>query len=112
MKAIGEDWYLESGQGMGATLTVAGQKAAYTLSDRATYLVMRDILGLKILLQDDPLLLNIYHVIVVRPHRLRSSNLSGAEAFAEFLVSCKAQTIISMFGVELFGQSMFSADRC
>ena len=37
-KAAVPAWYLESGQGMGATLTIASEKNAYTLTDRATYL--------------------------------------------------------------------------
>jgi tungstate transport system substrate-binding protein len=56
------DWYQSTGQGMGATLRVASEKAGYTLSDRATYLAQRDTLKLKILSEGDPGLLNVYHV--------------------------------------------------
>ncbi len=62
-------WYQESGQGMGATLTIASEKDAYTLTDRATYLAGRDKLQLQILVEKDPSLLNIYHVITVNPQR-------------------------------------------
>jgi tungstate transport system substrate-binding protein len=105
---IGQGWYQESGQGMGSTLTVAAQKAAYTLSDRATYLALRAVLDLEILLQDDPRFLNVYHVIAVRPQGRRSANLAGAEAFVDFLAAREAQTIIATFGVERFGQPLFS----
>ncbi|MBU4374760.1 MAG: substrate-binding domain-containing protein, partial [Euryarchaeota archaeon] len=62
-------WYIESGQGMGATLRIASEKQAYTLTDRATYLANRATLQLDVLLEGDPSLLNIYHVIVVNPEK-------------------------------------------
>jgi len=62
-------WYLESGQGMGATLMITSEKSAYTLTDRATYLATQKNLDLAILLEGDASLLNIYHVITVNPER-------------------------------------------
>jgi tungstate transport system substrate-binding protein len=56
-------WYQATGQGMGATLRVASEKAGYTLSDRATYLAQRGTLQLDVLSEGDPRLLNVYHVI-------------------------------------------------
>ncbi|MGH7473662.1 MAG: substrate-binding domain-containing protein, partial [Candidatus Methylomirabilales bacterium] len=53
-------WYVEAGQGMGATLGIASQKQAYTLTDRATFLNLQKTLGLEILLEGDPVLLNPY----------------------------------------------------
>ncbi|HEY5729453.1 MAG TPA: substrate-binding domain-containing protein, partial [Anaerolineales bacterium] len=63
----GQAWYLETGQGMGASLIVASEKNAYTLTDRGTYLATRQNLELFILLEGDPPLLNPYHVITVNP---------------------------------------------
>ena len=103
----GEGWYLESGQGMGATLQIANQREAYTITDRATYLALLDVLDLEILHEGDPSLLNIYHVMQVNPER--SSNVQGesAVAFVDFMLSDEAQAIIAEFGVEKFGQPLF-----
>lgn len=105
-------WYQESGQGMGASLTIASQKAAYTLSDRATFLVLSGTLELEILSQGDERLLNIYHVIEVEPPDGISLNEAGATAFAEFLVQQETQREIAKFGMEEFGQPLFFPDAC
>jgi len=70
-------WYLESGQGMGATLMITSEKSAYTLTDRATYLATQKNLDLAILLEGDASLLNIYHVITVNPERWPDINYDG-----------------------------------
>ena len=107
---VGEEWYAEAGQGMGATLQIANQRDAYTISDRATYLALLDVLDLQVLGEGDPRLLNIYHVMQVNPDRFDAVNEAGARAFAEFLVSDEAQAIILEFGVEKFGQPLFVPD--
>ena len=104
------DWYQESGQGMGATLKIASEKAAYTLTDRATYLANQDTLALVILVEGEPSLLNVYHVIVVNPEKWPKVNVDGARAFAAFLVSAEGQELIGKFGVDKFGQSLFIPD--
>ncbi|MGE5123666.1 MAG: substrate-binding domain-containing protein [Acidobacteriaceae bacterium] len=104
------DWYVESGQGMLATLTIASEQAAYTLTDRATYLANKDRLQLVILKQGDAALLNIYHVIVVNPANCSTLNNAGAIAFADFMVSAGTQTLIGNFGVEKFGAPLFTPD--
>jgi tungstate transport system substrate-binding protein len=104
------DWYIESGQGMGATLKIASEKAAYTLSDRATYLANKDTLSLEILTEGDASLLNIYHVIVVNPANCSKVNNIGAIAFADYVVSAEAQSLIGSFGSEKFGQPLFTPD--
>jgi len=105
-------WYQESGQGMGATLTIASQKTAYTLSDRATFLALSGTLELEIVLQGDERLLNIYHVIEVEPPDGISLNEAGAKAFAEFLLKEDTQGEIAKFGMEEFGQPLFFPDAC
>ena len=57
-------WYIEAGQGMGATLMIASEKGAYVLSDRGTYLAFKAKLELSPLVQGDPVLLNLYHTWV------------------------------------------------
>jgi tungstate transport system substrate-binding protein len=106
----GRPWYEEAGQGMGATLQVASQRSAYALSDRGTYLALRDVLDLDILFEGDPLLLNIYHVMQVNPERVGGLNGDAAAAFVEFLVSDEAQALIGSFGVEEFGEPLFLPD--
>ena len=76
----------ETGQGMGATLLVAEQRQGYTLSDRATYLALRDRLTLVPLVQNAPSLLNVYHAYVVAPGKHPDVRLKEARAFVEFLV--------------------------
>lgn len=106
----GTAWYVESGQGMGATLTIASEKAAYTLTDRATYLANKAHLSLDILVEGDPALLNVYHVITVNPDKWPKSNYEGATAFANFMVAKATQDIIAKFGVDKFGQPLFFPD--
>jgi tungstate transport system substrate-binding protein len=106
----GESWYEQSGQGMGATLQIANQKDAYTLSDRGTYLAQKKNLDLVVLVEGDPLLLNVYSVMQVNPERFDLVNGPGGQAFAEFMVSDGAQEIIRDFGVEEFGQPLFIPD--
>lgn len=106
----GAGWYVESGQGMGATLTIASEKSAYTLTDRATYLANKGNLGLDILVEGDPALLNVYHVITVNPEKWPKSNYEGAIAFANFMISIDTQTVIGKFGMDKFGQPLFFPD--
>ena len=106
----GRGWYSEAGSGMAATLQVANQRNAYTISDRATYLTLLDVLDLEVLHEGDPRLLNIYHVMQVNPERFDAVNASGAEAFVAFLVSEEAQALIAGFGVERFGAPLFVPD--
>lgn len=106
----GQSWYEESGQGMGATLQIANQKAAYTISDRATYLAQKANLDLDILFQKDKALLNVYHVIVVSPDKHPSVNVTAARAFAAYLVRSDIQEIIGKFGVDKAGEQLFVPD--
>ncbi len=100
-------WYIESGQGMGATLGIANEKNAYTLTDRGTYLALRQRVTLPILVQGDKVLLNIYSVMEVNPTNGPKINVVGGKAFADFMVSPQTQTVIKSFGTEKFGQSLF-----
>jgi len=104
------DWYVESGQGMGATLKIASEQADYTLTDRATYLANKDNLQLDLLVEGDKSLLNIYHVITVNPANCPTVNNAGALAFADYIVSPETQALIGSFGTEKFGQPLFTPD--
>jgi tungstate transport system substrate-binding protein len=106
----GQPWYLETGQGQGATLTIASEKDAYALTDRATFLANKPNLQLEILVEGDPVLLNVYHVITVNPEKWPKVNLAGARAFADFITSPAGQGIIRDFGVQQYGQPLFFPD--
>lgn len=58
------DRLLETGQGMAATLRIASERHAYTLTDRATFTQLAHVLALQPLFEHDPDLLNTYAVIV------------------------------------------------
>lgn len=104
------EWFIETGQGMGASLTVASEKGAYILTDRATYLANKDNLELEILLEGNNAFLNVYHVITVNPEKWSAVNYDGAMAFAKFITDPATQAVIAEFGVEKFGQPLFIPD--
>ena len=106
----GVRWYVESGQGMAATLQMADQKRAYTITDRATYLAWRDKVQLVPEVEGDPLLYNVYHVMEVSPSNAPRVNTAGGKAFADFLVAPETQALIGEFGHSRFGQSLFVPD--
>lgn len=112
IEPVGQRWYQQTGLGMGQTLNVASEKGGYTLADRGTYLARHTArnLRLEILVEREPLLLNVYHVIEVNPARWPRVNAGGAKAFADFVVSPAAQEVIGRFGVDRFGASLFVPD--
>ena len=96
------DWYRESGQGQGNSLLVTSELSAYTLTDRATFLAMDEVLDLEVLHEGDPLLLNLYSVIQVT----RSARAEGAALFASWLTSRAGREVIARFGAGS-GRSFF-----
>lgn len=104
-------WYLRSGQGMGEALAMADEQQAYILSDRATYLAhARHGTRLVILVEGDPVLRNPYSVIIVRPRQEVCTWPSVADQFVDWLISVETQQRIGSFGVEEFGQPLFTPD--
>ena len=101
------DWYIEAGQGMGATLNIANERNAYTITDRGTLLALSKRVNLPILIEGDKALLNIYSVMEVNPANGPRINVTGGKAFADFMVAPQTQNVIKNFGVEKFGQSLF-----
>ena len=100
----------ETGQGMGATLSVADQKRAYTLTDRGTYLAQRHRLGLAIVRQGDSGLRNVYHVYAVNPAKHSRAQAASARRFIAFLVSVPVQEAIAAFRRDQYGESLFFPD--
>ena len=101
------DWYIETGQGMGATLGIANERNAYTITDRGTLLALGKRVNLPILVEGDKALLNIYSVMEVNPANGPRINAAGGKAFADFMVAPQTQNVIKNFGVDKFGQSLF-----
>jgi len=106
----GKPWYQESGQGMGATLLMASEKAGYTLTDRATYLAQKANIKLEILSEGDKPLLNIYHVMQVNPEKFSKVNAAGGKAFVEFMIAPDTQKTIGEFGKDKYGAALFFPD--
>ncbi len=92
---------------MGATLNIANERNAYSISDRGTYLAFQKRVTLPILVQGDKRLLNIYSVMEVNPANGPRINTVGGKAFADFMLAPSTQSVIKNFGVRQFGQSLF-----
>ena len=92
-------WYREAGQGMGKVLQMAGEMQGYTLTDRGTWLFMKDKLPLKIVVEGDPKLFNPYGVIAVNPGRYPDINYTGAMAFIAWITSPEGQALIGKYRV-------------
>ena len=95
---------------MGATLNIADQKKAYTLTDRATYLSLKKNLQLEIVSSGDVSLLNIYSVYVVNPEKFPKVKKEQAQAWVDFLVSPATQQVIAGFKKADYGESLFFPD--
>jgi len=101
-------WYVKAGQGMAAVLTMAVEKDAYTLSDRATYLTQTQKgLKLKILVEGDKGLLNPYGVIAVDPQKSPKIQAELANLFIDWLIALPTQQKIAEFKKAEFGKSIF-----
>lgn len=100
----------ETGQGMGATLNIADQKRAYTLTDRGTYLSLQKRLGLAVVFQGDPTLRNVYHVYAVNPAKHPKVRRTEPRAFIDFLVSPSIQQAIGAFKRDIYGEALFFPD--
>lgn len=100
-------WYVSAGKGMGEVLQMADEKKAYTLTDRGTYLSMKDKLALKIVVEKDKDLLNQYGVIAVNPAKNPTVHEKEALQFVEWILSKETQDTIGAFGVKEFGQQLF-----
>jgi tungstate transport system substrate-binding protein len=98
-----DGWYFETGQGMGATLTVANQKMAYTLTDKGTYLAYKSSLDLVPLVDTGGDLINIYSVIICK----NGVQPEMAQNLVTFLRSPDIQALIAGFGVPEYGQPLF-----
>jgi len=98
--------YLSVGQGMGATLRMANEMKAFTLTDRAT-LLSQSPPDLVIVCEGDAPLLNLYGVIAVNPAIHRGINAEGAQVFIDWILRPSTQDLVSTFGMAEFGEPLF-----
>lgn len=98
-------WYMETGQGMGATLEIASQKRGYVLVDRGTYITYSDKIELVILCEGDPALRNPYGVIAVNPLRHPHVQYMEAMMLIAWITSPEGENIIRNFRRN--GQTLF-----
>ena len=104
--------YLESGQGMGATITMADEKSAYCLTDRGTWLKMKndaDVeIQLDIVCEGAADLLNQYGIIAVSPEKYPEVNNEAANTMIEWICSEEVQELIGNYGVDQYGEALFT----
>jgi len=111
-----EPWYASAGQGMGATLNIANQKEAYCLADIGTYLKFYSdgTISLPALIQEEESLLNVYSVMAVNPTVPANQsvheqiNFNDAMDFIQYLISPETQQLITDYGKDTYGQSLFT----
>ena len=102
-----ENWYVQAGQGMMATIVMAAERSGYTLTDRATYFTYeaKNDPALAVLVEGDKPLLNQYSVIVINPEKCKNAKVDLAKAFNDWLASPKGQQVVADFksdGKQLF----------
>jgi len=100
----GQKWYLEAGQGMEKTLRIANEKQAYAITDRGTWLAIKDRLDLTILFQGDPVLFNQYGVMAVNPQKHKHVKYKEAMEFVNWIISKEGQNAIASFKDKLGNQ--------
>ncbi|MDF1598706.1 substrate-binding domain-containing protein [Mesorhizobium sp. YIM 152430] len=107
VKPAGNDWYLETGSGMGATLNTAAQVPAYALADRGTWLSFENRGDLEIVFEGDPVLFNPYGVMLVNPERHSHVKVDAGQKFIDWLISDEGQVAIERFTIN--GDQLFFA---
>jgi len=102
-----DKWYISAGQGMGACLTMASEQQAYCLTDKATFLSMKDELNLDIVLAEGEDMKNTYSLIAVNPEKIDGLNTEGAQAFIDWMLGDEASELIAKYGEEEYGTPLF-----
>lgn len=102
-----DTWYISAGQGMGACLTMASEQKAYCLTDKATFLSMKNQLDLDILLAESEDMKNTYSLIECNSEKLDGINTKGAETLIEWMLGDEASSLIAEYGKEQYGQPLF-----
>lgn len=104
-------WYViyeKGAEGNAPTLRYTDQKGAYTLMDRATYLVLKDQIKLVVLVENDEALLNHISLIPVNAQKFKRVNYEDTTTFVKWLTDpAKGQKIIESFGKDKYGSPLF-----
>jgi tungstate transport system substrate-binding protein len=105
----GEPWYIEAGAGMTATLQLANEKEAYTLTDMATYLknYKNGNIELVTIVGQGKETLNVYAAVLCTPEENPRGMYDGALLFMEYILGEDAQDMLVDYGVEEFGATLF-----
>ncbi|MBQ9001917.1 MAG: substrate-binding domain-containing protein [Eggerthellaceae bacterium] len=103
----GQDWYVNAGAGMGATLTQAAERQGYTLSDKGTFLSNDAKKSLTILLGESEDMKNTYSMIAISPSKWPDTNIDGANAFIDWMTGKEAAELIANYGVSDYGEPLF-----
>lgn len=101
------DFYISAGTGMGSTLTMASEQEAYTLTDLASYLSMKDKLTSKVIVSASPDLRNDYSVIVVNPDKVSNVDTETAKKFEAWMLSETTLELIAEYGKDKYGEALF-----
>ena len=105
-----ESWYVQTGQGMLATINIAAERSGYTMTDRGTYIKYEANLKgnppLKILVEGDAVLLNQYSVIAIDQKHCPQAKYDTARQFIEWITGAQAQQLIKEF--KLLGKPLFT----
>ena len=104
-----ENWYVQTGQGMLATINICQEKDGYTMTDRGTYIKYQSVKNgnapLVILVEGDKILLNQYSVLTLDPQNCPNARYDLAIKFSDWMASPKVQYLIKDF--RLLGQKLF-----
>jgi len=104
-----DKWYIQTGQGMLATINICQEKNAYTMTDRGTYIKYQSLKGgtppLKIMVEGDSILLNQYSVLTLDPGNCPDAKYELAVKFSDWMASQNAQNLIKDF--RLLGKKLF-----
>lgn len=105
----GGHWYVEAGAGMTATLQLANEKGAYTLTDIATYLknYRNGNIDLVKIVDSGEETLNVYSAILCNPEVNEKTNYDDAEDFIRYLLTYEVQELMAGYGVDEFGSTLF-----
>lgn len=105
-----ESWYIQTGQGMLATINATEERMGYTMTDRGTFIKYQSQKGgtapLQVLVEGDAILLNQYSVLTLDPKNCPNARYDLAMAFSDWMAGAKAQTLIKEF--RLLGQPLFT----
>jgi tungstate transport system substrate-binding protein len=105
-----ESWYVQTGQGMLASINIAAQKNGYTMTDRGTFIKYAHNHGgkppLVVLVEGDVILKNQYSVMLVNPDRCTKVQTELARKFCDWICDAPAQKRIGDF--RLMGKQLFT----